>query len=795
MKRSLLLLVVFAATLVVTPAASAMADTFVVDKTGDADNEACTAAAGDCSLRSAVTAADGVTGTDTINFNSAVFTGAAATSTIQVDPVADGGNIVVFDGVTINGGNNCGPAGAVKPCVGLHVTSAGDGLDIDNGPTSVNGIAFTGASGDGILSQAAAGSTVTGSWFGVGLNGTTLDPNGTGVAFIPAASGTIGGSTAATRNVFADNTDDAVLLANGGGTTVKGNYMGTLPDGTAVANPGTSGVDIGNSPNSVIGGNATTAGSCDGACNLIVKYSGDGIVFNGPGSNGATISGNFIGLGLNGTADLGNGGSGIEVGNTAVTIGGASATQRNYIAGNDDVGVMGNAVSGLAVTNNYIGLSADGTASIPNTGGLLTSGISTAFNGTGTITGNRLGANGIQVGSNWTVQGNVIGVGPNGEDLGPTDQPGIRIDGVNNTIGGTGAGQGNTVGNVAVDPDPSSAAPHGAVFLESSSSTNAIRGNFIGTTATGVPAPNGESGIQLGGSNALVNNQIGGLTAAGENVISNSGTDAIAYTQGGAGNSYLLNLGRNNGSTANDLFIDSASNNGIVAPSGVSATSTSISGAPGSAVAGATILAYATYTGRGDLRTPLGTATAIGDGSWSIPFSSLPNGSCVTANQNDPSGDGSNLAPTVTIGGGACVPPPISAIDSGPAAASTIADSTPTFGFSSEAGATFQCRIDAGLFAACTSPFTAAVLADGSHTFQEQAVQTPVNPGLGTEVGAANSRTFTVDTTVPPGPPAPPAIIPAGPTGQRAAALKKCKKKKSAKARKKCKKKANQLPV
>jgi hypothetical protein len=45
-------------------------------------------------------------------------------------------------------------------------------------------------------------------------------------------------------------------------------------------------------------------------------------------------------------------------------------------------------------------------------------------------------------------------------------------------------------------------------------------------------------------------------------------------------------------------------------------------------------------------------------------------------------------------------------------------------------------------------------------------------------------------TTTPP----PTAAAP-GPTGQRAAALKKCKKKKSAQARKKCKKKANRLPV
>jgi hypothetical protein len=35
----------------------------------------------------------------------------------------------------------------------------------------------------------------------------------------------------------------------------------------------------------------------------------------------------------------------------------------------------------------------------------------------------------------------------------------------------------------------------------------------------------------------------------------------------------------------------------------------------------------------------------------------------------------------------------------------------------------------------------------------------------------------------------------AAPTGQRAAALKKCKKKHSKKARKKCKKKAKRLPV
>ena len=53
-------------------------------------------------------------------------------------------------------------------------------------------------------------------------------------------------------------------------------------------------------------------------------------------------------------------------------------------------------------------------------------------------------------------------------------------------------------------------------------------------------------------------------------------------------------------------------------------------------------------------------------------------------------------------------------------------------------------------------------------------------------LGATVTRNFTV-AAVPP--------QPTGATGQRAAAPKKCKKKKSAQARKKCKAKAKKLPV
>jgi hypothetical protein len=85
--------------------------------------------------------------------------------------------------------------------------------------------------------------------------------------------------------------------------------------------------------------------------------------------------------------------------------------------------------------------------------------------------------------------------------------------------------------------------------------------------------------------------------------------------------------------------------------------------------------------------------------------------------------------------------PPESTIVSGPSG--TVNSTSASFTFtSSEAGSTFECRLDGGAYGSCTSPVSYANLLDGSHTFEVRATDTAGN----TDATPA-SRTWMVDTT------------------------------------------------
>jgi hypothetical protein len=86
--------------------------------------------------------------------------------------------------------------------------------------------------------------------------------------------------------------------------------------------------------------------------------------------------------------------------------------------------------------------------------------------------------------------------------------------------------------------------------------------------------------------------------------------------------------------------------------------------------------------------------------------------------------------------------PPDTAIDSGPSGLTN--NVIATFAFSSEPGASFECRLDGGAFAPCSSPFVSGAMTDGSHSFEVRGVDSAGNADP-----APALRAFTVDTIPP----------------------------------------------
>jgi outer membrane protein assembly factor BamB len=101
---------------------------------------------------------------------------------------------------------------------------------------------------------------------------------------------------------------------------------------------------------------------------------------------------------------------------------------------------------------------------------------------------------------------------------------------------------------------------------------------------------------------------------------------------------------------------------------------------------------------------------------------------------------------------------PETTITTGPTGTSGSAQATFEFR-SDETGARFECRLDGGAFAGCSSPRTHSSLSEGSHTFEVRAV----DAGGNTDSTPA-SRTWTVDA-VPDDTRAPDTTISSGPTG------------------------------
>ena len=362
---------------------------------------------------------------------------------------------------------------------------------------------------------------------------------------------------------------------------IEGNFIGTDITGTARLSNQENGVSIrAGASGNFVGTNGD--GINDVAERNLISGNPSGVRVNGAGADGNVIAGNLIGTDITGTVSLFNttgitifdGPDGTIVGTNGDGV--SDAIERNIISGNTGglvVGQAGANTTNTVIAGNYIGTTADGFSSLPNSlGGISLNQFATSTivgtDGSGgfhdarrnIISGNSATGVALSSGNGNTVAGNYIGTNPLGTGAIP-NQNGVILSGSasNNIVGTNGDGVGDEFESNLISGNSN----HGILF-QATPSSNEIAGNLIGTEVTGTgPLGNGFAGITLlGGSNNLIGTNGDGQSDALEaNTIAFNTLDGIDVSAGTGNriseNSIFANgdlgidLG-NDGPTAND---------------------------------------------------------------------------------------------------------------------------------------------------------------------------------------------------------------------------------------------------
>ena len=221
--------------------------------------------------------------------------------------VSDGIYLGTGAGTTLIQGNRVGTnvAGTVAIPNGLEGISAhGIGNTIGGTATGAGNIASGNAQYGIYLASDSGSDLIQGNLIGTNAAGTAALANAIGVELNGTAM-TIGGTTAAARNIISGNTGDGVEISGSGGTTniFQGDSIGTDVTGT-IAIPNYDGVEIDTgTSNNFIGAISAGAG------NTIAYNTNDGVQVEGTGTTGNAIRGNSI---------FANGLLGIELGTSGV---------------------------------------------------------------------------------------------------------------------------------------------------------------------------------------------------------------------------------------------------------------------------------------------------------------------------------------------------------------------------------------------------------------------------------------------------------------------------------------------
>ncbi|HSF11045.1 MAG TPA: DUF4347 domain-containing protein [Nitrospirales bacterium] len=209
------------------------------------------------SLRQAITDANANVGSDTINFSIAgagphTISLSSALPTITGAVLIDGWSEPDFAGTPVVRIDGTSAGAGVD---GLTFSGTSDG-------STVRGLMITTFSRDGILIQSGADNiTVVGNWIGTTGTGSTGVGNGDDGIEIAGSNAIIGGTGANDRNVITNSGDEGITIVGSGvtGHLIQGNYIGLDPDGSTGGGNTDVGIAIITGSGNTIGGTTAAA--------------------------------------------------------------------------------------------------------------------------------------------------------------------------------------------------------------------------------------------------------------------------------------------------------------------------------------------------------------------------------------------------------------------------------------------------------------------------------------------------------------------------------------------------------
>ena len=576
----LILTTLFISAITVKPVFGAVFTVNSAENSNDVNpgNGVCETAAGNgvCTLRAAIQETNALPGADTITFSIApdnppidrvievpwALPGIADQLTIQgpnLGGIGAGANIVLdgdgtFTGLDVGAdscairkltirnfyrgiyskdtsgllivGNRIGKFGysGIQPAEGNFL----EGVSLDGvigavigGDTAADRNIISGNGANGILLINSASVLIRGNYIGTNEDGTTSLPNGYDgirIAGSESTGNTIGGSTAARRNIISGNTGNGILLG-ADDNDVFGNYIGLNPSGTSALPNGRDGIYIYANPEGeqppIIGNEI--GGTLAGQGNIISGNTSAGIhLFN---ANENYIKNNIIGLNASGTAAVPNEKGIVVARGSANEIGTYETGSGNIISGNQNDGIylVNATVIGTTIRRNLIGTNFSGSI-LPNGGeGIAIEYATETIIGGGTDFGNIIannGSDGVEIfwaNQNTVNYNRIYNNGALGLDLlGSAWETGVTLNDVNDEDGGSNNQQNFPILLRVYDSSPGQVTIEG--LLNSAKERNFVIHLYANSSKD--PSGYGEGEVYLGSKGVATNSEyIGNFTA------------------------------------------------------------------------------------------------------------------------------------------------------------------------------------------------------------------------------------------------------------------------------------------